>query len=344
QPSLPLTLKKVGSKMKAIVYTKYGSPHVLHLEDLEKPSPKDNEVLIKVHAASVNPADWHTMRGAPFLARLANGLFKPKNPRLGSDVAGCVEAIGRNVTQFQVGQDVFGCLPLDSMSSFAEYITADADRLALKPAMLTFEQAAAVPLAALTALQGLRDYGKIQAGQKVLVNGASGGVGTFAVQIAKSFGAMVTGVCSTRNLELVRAIDADQVVDYTKEDFAQNGQIYDLIFDTIGNLSMDDARRALSPNGICVVAGFSTMLHALQLMIMGPRVSKRGSKKIGLMSVVPENQKDLLTLKELLETGKIVPVIDQCYPLSETSEAVRYLETGRARGKVVISVEQKNVN
>lgn len=329
--------------MKAIVYTKYGSPDVLHLEDLEKPSPKDNEVLIKVHAASVNPADWHTMRGAPFLARLANGLFKPQNPRLGADVAGRVEAVGSNVTQFQVGEDVFGCLPLNAMRSFAEYSTANADGLALEPANITFEQAAAIPLAGLTALQGLRDHGKIQPGLKVLVNGASGGVGTFAVQIAKSFGAKVTGVCSTRNLELVRAIGADQVVDYTKEDLTQNGQAYDLIFDTIGNLSIDDAMRAMSPNGICVVAGFTTMPHAFQLMIIGPRVSKRGSKKIGLMSVAPENQKDLLTIKELLETGKIVPVIDQCYPLSETGEAVRYLETGRARGKVVINVEQKNI-
>lgn len=329
--------------MKAIVYTKYGSPEVLHIEDVEIPSPKDNEVLIKVHATSVNPADWHTMRGAPFLARLENGLFKPKNPRLGTDIAGRVEAIGHNVRQFQVGEDVFGCLPLNAMGSFAEYIIADTDRLALKPARLTFEQAAAVPLAALTALQGLRDHGKIQPGQKVLVNGASGGVGTFAVQIAKSFGAQVTGVCSTRNLDMVRAIGADQVLDYTQEDFTQNGQAYDLIFDTIGNLSIDDAMRALSPYGICVVAGFTTLPHALQLMIMGPRVSKKGSKKIGLMSAVPENQKDLLTLKELLETGKIVPVIDRCYPLSETGEAVRYLETGRASGKVVISVEQKKI-
>ncbi len=328
--------------MKAIVYTKYGSPDVLHLEDLEKPSPKDNEVLIKVHAASVNPADWHTMRGAPFLARLANGLFKPQNPRLGADVAGRVEAVGCNITQFQAGQDVFGCLPLNAMGSFAEYVTVNADGLALKPANITFEQAAAIPLAGLTALQGLHNHGKIQPGQKVLVNGASGGVGTFAVQIAKSFGARVTGVCSTRNLELVRAIGADQVVDYTEEDFTQNGQAYDLIFDTIGNLSMADAMRALSPNGICFVAGYTTMPHALQLMIIGPRVSKRGSKKIGLMSAVPENQKDLLILKELLETGKIVPVIDQCYPLSETGKAVRYLETGRARGKVVIRVDQKN--
>ena len=329
--------------MKAIVYTQYGSPDVLHLEDVEKPGPDDNEVLIKVHAASVNPADWHTMRGTPFLARLANGLFKPQNPRLGADVAGRVEAVGRNVTQFQAGQDVFGCLPLNAMGCFAEYVTVNEVQLALKPAMLTFEQSAAVPLAALTALQGLRDHGKIQPGQKVLVNGASGGVGTFAVQIAKSFGAQVTGVCSTRNLELVRAIGADLVVDYTKEDFTQNEQAYDLIFDTIGNISIDDAMRALNSNGICVVAGFTTLPHALELMIMGPRVSKKGSKKIGLMSAVPENQKDLLTLKALLETGKIVPVIDQCYRLSKTGEAVRYLETGRARGKVVINMEQKNI-
>jgi NADPH:quinone reductase-like Zn-dependent oxidoreductase len=328
--------------MKAIEFTKYGSPDVLELKEVEKPTPKNDEVLIKVQAASVNPADWHTMRGAPFLARLVNGLFKPKNTRLGADVAGRVEAVGTNVTQFQVGDDVFGCMPLNEMSSFAEYVSAHEDRLALKPAKMTFEQAAAVPLAAFTALQGLRDYGKIQSGQKVLVNGASGGVGTFAVQIAKSFGVEVTGVCSTRNLEMVRSIGADHVVDYTQEDFTKNGQSYDLIFDTVGNRSIADFKRALSPNGICVVAGFTTLPHLFQLMIMGPWVSRRGSKKIGQMPTAQENKKDLLTLKELLETGKIVPVIDRCYPLSETAEAIRYLETGHARGKVVITVAQNN--
>jgi len=329
--------------MKAIVFTKYGSPDVLHLDDIEKPVPGDNEVLIKIHAASVNPADWRTMRGSPFLARLANGLFKPRNPGLGADLAGRVEALGRNATRFQVGDDVFGCLPLNEMRSFAGYASVHEDSLALKPAMTTFEQAAAVPLAALTALQGLRDYGKIQPGQKVLVNGASGGVGTFAVQIAKSSGAQVTGVCSTQNLEMVRSIGADQVVDYTQADFTQNSGSYDLIFDTVGNHSMAELMRALNPNGICIVAGLTSLPRLFQLMLLGPWISKTGSKKIVLMSVAPERQKDLLTLKELLETGKIVPVIDRRYPLSETSEAIRYLETGHARGKVVITLEQKNV-
>ena len=228
---------------------------------------KDDEVLVKVHAASANPADWHLMRGAPFLARLANGLLKPKNTRLGADVAGRVEAVGSSVTQFQVGDDVFGELPLDALGSFAEYVCAHEDALALKPANLTFEQAAAVPLAAFTALQGLRDKGQIQPGQKVLINGASGGVGTFAVQIAKSFGTEVTGVCSTRNLDMVRSIGADHVIDYTQEDFTQNGQRYDLIFDAVGNRSVSDLRRALSPNGICAVAGFTSLSRLFQVML-----------------------------------------------------------------------------
>jgi len=329
--------------MKAIVFTKYGSPDVVHLQDVAKPALGDNEVLIKIHAAAVNPADWHTMRGAPFLARLANGLFKPRHPGLGADLAGRVEAAGKNATRFQIGDEVFGCMSLNKMSGFAEYASVHEDSLALKPAMTTFEQAAAVPLAALTALQGLHDYGKIQPGQKVLVNGASGGVGTFAVQIAKSLGAQVTGVCSTQNLELVRSIGADQVVDYTQADFTQNGESYDLIFDTVGNRSMADLMRALNPNGICVVAGFTTLPRLFLLMLLGPWLSKTGSKKIVLMSVATERQKDLLTLKKLLETGKIVPVIEKCYPLGETSEALRYLETGHARGKVVIAMEQKNV-
>jgi NADPH:quinone reductase-like Zn-dependent oxidoreductase len=230
------------------------------------------------------------------------------------------------------------------MRGFAEYASVHEDSLVIKPAGISFEQAAAIPLAALTALQGLCDYGKIQPGQKVLVNGASGGVGSFAVQIAKALGAQVTGVCSTQNLELVRRIGAEQVVDYTQADFTQNVGAYDLIFDTVGNHSMADLMRALNPHGICVVAGFTTLSRLFQLMILGAWLSKAGSKKIGQMSVVPEKQKDLVTLKELAETGKIIPVIDKCYPLSETGEAIRYLETGHARGKVVISLEQKNVN
>jgi NADPH:quinone reductase-like Zn-dependent oxidoreductase len=317
--------------MKAIVYHEYGSPDVLQLKDVEKPAPRENEVLVKVRAASANPADWHTMRGAPFLARLVNGLLKPKHPRLGADLAGSVEAVGRNVTQFQVGDDVFGGMPLSEMGSFAEFVCTNEDALALKPSKMTFEQAAAVPLAAFTALQGLRDKGRIRQGQKVLINGASGGVGTFAVQIAKSFGTEVTGVCSTRNLDMVRSIGADHVIDYTKEDFTKNGQRYDLIFDAVGNRSISDYKRALSPNGICSVAGFTTLSRLFQLMIFG-------NKQIGLMETAKGNKKDLILIKELLETGKVVPVIDRTYPLSEVPEAIRYLETGHARGKVVITI------
>lgn len=234
----------------------------------------------------------------------------------------------------------WGGVPLHELGGFAEYVCAKEATLALKPPKLTFEQAAAVPLAAFTALQGLRDHGQMRAGQKVLINGASGGVGTFAVQIAKAFGAEVTGVCSTRNLELVRSIGADHVVDYTQEDFTQNGQAYDLIFDTVGNRSIADFKRALSPNGVGVVAGFTTLPHLFHLMIVGPWVSSRGSQKISQMPTAQANQQDLFALKELLEMGKLVPVIDRCYPLCKTAEAIRYLETGRARGKVIITVTQ----
>ncbi len=328
--------------MQAIIYTTYGSPDVLQLNDVEKPTPKDNEVLVKVHAASANPLDWHLMRAEPFLARLENGLLKPKNTKLGADVAGRVEAIGRNVTQFQVGDEVFGAISINELGGFAEYVCAPEELLALKPAMITFEQAAAVPIAAFTALQGLRNKGQIQPGQKVLINGASGGVGTFAVQIAKSFGTEVTGVCSTRNLEMVRSIGADHVIDYTQADFTKNGQRYDLIFDAVGNRSVSDYKRALSPNGICAVAGFTTLSRLFQVIFLGAWVSKTGSKKIGMMQTAKPNQKDLAFLKELLEAGKVVPVIDRRYPLREVADAIRYLEAGHARGKVIITVEQNN--
>ena len=325
--------------MKAIVYTTYGSPDVLQFNDVETPTPKDNEVLVKVHAASANPLDWHLMRAEPFLARLENGLLKPKNTKLGADVAGRVEAVGRHVTQFQVGDDVFGAIPIKQLGGFAEYVCVQQDTLALKPAKMTFEQAAAVPIAALTALQGLRDTGQLQPGQKVLINGASGGVGTFAVQIAKSFGTEVTGVCSTRNLDLVRSIGADHVIDYTQEDFTQNGGRYDLIFDAVGNRSVSDLQRALSPHGICAVVGFTSLSLMFQVIVLGAWVSKTGREKIGLMDTVKPGQKDLSFIKSLLEAGKVVPVIDRCYPLPETAEAIRYLEQGRARGKVVITVD-----
>ncbi len=328
--------------MKAIVYTTYGSPDVLELKEIAKPTPEDNEVLIKVHAAATNPADWHLMRADPFLARLDNGLLKPKNTRLGADVAGRVEAVGRNVTQFQVGDEVFGELPLNRLGSFAEYVCVHEEFLALKPVNLSFEQAAAVPLAAFTALQGLRDKGQIKAGQKVLINGASGGVGTFAVQMAKSFGTEVTGVCSTRNVEMVRSIGADHVIDYTKEDFTRNGQQYDLIFDAVGNRSISELKRALTPNGIASIAGFTSMSLLFQAMFLGPLISRKGGKQVGLMATAKANKKDLLFIKELLESGKVKPVIDRTYPLSQVPEAIRYLETGRARGKVVITVEHND--
>ena len=321
--------------MKAIVYTEYGPPEVLQLKEVERPVPRDDEVLVKIHAASANAADWHLMRAEPFLARLENGLLKPKNTKLGADVAGRVEGVGKNVTQFQAGDEVFGSMPLNELGTFAEYLCALEDALALKPARLTFEQAAAVPLAAFTALQGLRDKGQIQPGQKVLINGASGGVGTFAVQIAKSYGTEVTGVCSTRNLDLVRSIGADHVIDYTQEDFTRNGQRYDLIFDAVGNRSISDYQRALSPDGICSVAGFTSLSRLFQVMFLG-------GKKIGLMQTAKANKKDLVIIQELLEAGKVVPVIDRSYPLSEVPEAIRYLETGHARGKVVITVEHNN--
>ena len=322
--------------MKAIVCTQYGSPDILRLKEVEKPAPKDDEVLVTIHAASANPLDWHLMRGSPFLARLGGGLRKPKDPRLGVDIAGRVEAVGNNVTRFLPGNEVFGTVK----GGFAEYACAREDRLALKPTNISFEEAAAAPVVAFTALQGLRDKGKIQHGQKVLVNGASGGVGTFAVQIAKSFGTEVTGVCSTRNLDMVRSIGADHVIDYTREDFTKNGQRYDLIYDAVGNRSVSDYKRALRPQGICVIAGFSTLSRLFGHVVLGPLLSMTGNKKIGLMGLAKPNQKDLVFVKELLEAGKVIPVIDRRYPLSETAEAIRYLEGRHARGKVIITVGQ----
>jgi NADPH:quinone reductase-like Zn-dependent oxidoreductase len=317
--------------MKAIVYHKYGSPDVLELQEVEKPTPRDNQLLLKVHAAAVNPLDWHTLRGTPFLVRLTAGLLKPKNKILGADVAGRVEAVGKDVKEFRVGDEVFGGIGL---GAFAEYVCVTEKGLVLKPANNSFAEAAAVPVAALTALQGLRDKGEIRPGQKVLVNGASGGVGTFAVQIAKTFGAEVTGVCSTRNVELVRSLGADQVIDYTQEDFSRNGQQYHLIIDNAANRSLSDYRRALTPQGNGVIIGYSPRLM-LQVMLLGPWLSRSGGRKIGLM-LANINKKDLLLMKELLEAGKVAPVIDRCYPLSEVPEAIRYLEEGHAQGKVVI--------
>jgi len=323
--------------MKAIVYEKYGSPDVLQLKEIEKPAPKDDEVLVKVHAASVNSRDWCRMRANPFFIRLmAGGFLKPKNTILGADMGGRVEAVGSNVKQFLRGDEVFGVLSRYGGSTFAEFVCAGENEITLKPANLTFEQAAAVPLAAITALQGLRDKGNIQPGQKVLINGASGGVGTFAVQIAKSFGAEVTGVCSTRNLEMVRSIGVDHVIDYKVENFTRNGQRYDLILAANGYHPISDYLRALSPDGIYIVAGGS-MLQLFQAALQGRRTSKTGGQKTYVVSLV-QSQKDLIFMKDLLESGKVIPIIDGCYPLSKTPEAFWYFEKVHPKGKVVISV------
>ncbi len=320
--------------MKAIIQPKYGPPDVLQLKDIEKPTLEDNRVLVKVQAASVNALDYRGLRGRPYFGRLLGfGLLKPKKKIFGSDIAGRVEAIGRNVKQFQPGDEVFGT----ARGGFAEYVCAREDRVTLKLANISFEEAAAVPIAAITALQGLRDKGHVQPGQKVLIDGASGGVGTFAVQIAKSFGAEVTAVCRTRNLDLVRSIGADRVIDSTKEDFTRNGQRYDLILAANGYHSIFDYKRALSPKGTYVLAGGSISLF-LQTIILGPLISKTGKKKMGGF-IAKLNQEDLVFLQELLKAGKVVPVIDKRYPLSHAAEAVRYVEEVHPQGKVVITFE-----
>ncbi len=321
--------------MKAIVRTRYGPPDVLQFMEVEKPTPKDNEVLIRLHAASVNPLDLFTLRGAPFI-RLIPGLRTPQDKRIGVDVAGQVEAVGRNVTQFKPGDEIFGVC----RGAFAEYACATEDKLARKPANISFEDAAAVPVAAITVLQGLRDKGRIQQGQRVLVDGASGGVGTFAVQIAKSFGADVTAVCSTRNVDTARSIGADHVIDYTRDDFTKSGQRYDLILGANAHHSIFDYRRALSQDGIYVVVG-GGLARIFQAMLLAPLLSRIGSKKTRFF-IANINQKDLVLLKELLETGKVVSVIDRRYPLRDVAAALRYLAEGHAQGKVVITVEQLN--
>jgi NADPH:quinone reductase-like Zn-dependent oxidoreductase len=319
--------------MKAIVCTKYGPPDVLQLKEVEKPTPTDNQVLVEVHAASVNKADLAQIGGNPLARLLGTGLLKPKRKILGTDIAGIVEAVGRNVKQFRPGDEVFGCGP----GGFAEYVCAREDLLVSKPRNVTFEESAAVPVAAITALQGLRDKGQILPRQKVLIDGASGGVGTFAVQIAKSFGAEVTAVCSTKNLEDARSMGADHVIDYTQEDFTKNGQSYDLILAANGYHSILSYRRALSPMGTYVMAGGSISL-VIQAVLFGPLISKTGNKEMGFMGIAQLTHEDLVLLKELLEAGKIKPVIDRQYPLGETAEAMRYLGEGHARGKVVITV------
>ncbi len=323
--------------MKAIVYTQYGSPDVLQFKEVDKPTPQENEILIKIHAVALNAADWHLLTADIFLIRLMGmRLTKPKNPILGADIAGRVEAVGRDVKQFQPGDEVFGDIAGWGFGGLAEYVAVAESAVALKPANLSFEEAAAVPMAAITALQGLRDKGHLQAGQKVLINGASGGVGTYAVQLAKHFGAEVTAVCSTRNLDQARKLGADRVIDYTQKDFTQNGQRYDLILAANGYHPLSHYKRALAPGGAYIMAG-GKAAQIFQAMLLGSLLSIGGDKKLGNVSA-KSNLKDLLFLKELLEAGKVVPVIDRCYPLNEAAKAFRYLGAGHARGKVVVTV------
>jgi NADPH:quinone reductase-like Zn-dependent oxidoreductase len=328
--------------MKAVVYQGFGSPDILEYRDIDKPACGDNEVLVKVRATSVNPLDWKVMKGGPFIARLLLGLGKPKIKRPGVDVAGQVEAVGNNMTEFKPGDEVFGTC----VGALAEYVTSKSapgmkSALVLKPANVTFEEAASAPVAGLTALQGLRDKGRIQPGQRVLINGAAGGVGTFAVQIAKSFGANVTGVCSTGNVDLVRSIGADRVVDYTQQDFTKGAERYDLILDCVGNHSFSEHRRILNPRGILVGVGAPGDISVSGLLtgLIGALVLSRFvSQKLAIF-IAKVNQKDLTTLGELMATGKVKPVIDRRYRLSEAPAAFRYMEAGHARGKVIVTPE-----
>ena len=326
--------------MKAIVRALYGSPDVLTLKDVDTPVPTDDQVLVRVHAASVNAYDWHMVRGLPYLLRMSEGLRRPTTSATGLDLAGRVEAVGKNVTQFRPGDEVFG----QRSGAFAEFVCSREINLARKPTNLTFEQAAAVPMAGFTALQGLRDRGQLQAGQRVLINGASGGVGTFAVQIAKALGADVTGVCSTRNVEMVRSIGADHVVDYTREDFTQGGHRYDLIMDIASSRSLSACRRVLAPHGIFVLVGaaggpdrqgrwLGPLTSFLKVLLLSRFVSQR---MVPFMA--KRSNEDLIVLTDLIESGKVTPVIDRTFPLSRTADAIRYLEEGHARGKVVITV------
>jgi NADPH:quinone reductase-like Zn-dependent oxidoreductase len=326
-----------SARMKAVVYRCYGSPEVLKVEEVDKPTPADEEVLVKVRAASINPLEWHYMTGTPYVMRAGVGIGRPEDPSIGVDFAGTVEAVGKNVTRFKVGDEVFG----GKDGALRQYVLVrESGSIVLKPANITFEQAAAVPVAAVTALQGLRDSGKVAAGQKVLINGASGGVGTFAVQLAKYFGAEVTAVCSTRNVDLVKSLGADHVVDYTHEDFAQSAQRYDVIFDTVGNRSLADYRRVMTPQGIYVMVGgpstdpwIGPLIMPLKAKFVAPFVSQK--LQFFLADI---NPLDLAVLANLMQSGKLTPVIDRTYPLSDIQAAMRYLQLGHARGKVVIEV------
>jgi NADPH:quinone reductase-like Zn-dependent oxidoreductase len=332
-----IAARTAGPSMKAVVYRCYGSADVLRVEEIAKPLPHDNEILVKVHAASLNPLDWHFMHGTPYIVRLDAGVGKPKDIRLGVDYSGTVEAVGKDVTRFKAGDAVFG----GRDGAFAEYVAVRADRSVVpKPDNMSFEQAAAVPIAGLTALQALRDKGHVRAGDKVLINGASGGVGTFAVQIAKSYGAEVTGVCSTKSLAMVRSLGADHVIDYTAEDFTQQPQRYDLILDTVGNHSLLQYRQVLTPHGIVVIIGgpstgpfIGPLITPIKALLLTPFVSQRFEPFLAAF-----NPQDLRTLAELMQAGKLTPVIDRQYPLAEIPEAMRYVEAGHAHGKVVLNI------
>jgi NADPH:quinone reductase-like Zn-dependent oxidoreductase len=323
--------------MKAIIHNRYGSPDVLELQEIEKPEVTDDEVLVRVRAASVNPADWYGMTGTPYVGRVEMGLRKPKSDRVGVDFAGTVEAVGKDVTQFRPGDEVFG----GRTGAFAEYVAVREDRaVVLKPANVTFDQAASVPIAAITALQGLRDKGHIQTGHKVLINGASGGVGTFAVQVAKAFGAEVTGVCSTRNIELARSLGADHVIDYTREDFTRSDQRYDLVFDIAGSRSWSECRRVLNPQAILVMVGApkgNRLIGPLGHIVTLALSALPSSQKV-VFFLAKLNKADMAVLRDLLEEGKVTPVIDKRYELSEIADAFRYLGEGHAQGKIVITV------
>jgi len=322
--------------MKAIVNTQYGRADVLHLKDVEKPTPGTNEVLIKVHAVSLNYADWHMMTGTPYLARMAFGLFRPNKTILGADIAGTVEAVGSAVTGFKPGDEVYGDLGLHGFGGFAEYVCAPQNIIALKPVNLTFAEAAALPMAAVTALQVLRDAGKLRRGQKVLIHGAAGGVGTFAVQIAKHMGAEVTAVCSTRNIDMVRSLGADHIIDYTKEDFAKSGVKYDLILGINGNRSLNDYRKALAPDGTYMMVGGSDR-QIFEALIPGGNRAGNSGQKLGGFSA-KNSHEDLMKVKELVEAGAVKPVIDRQFTLEQTPEAMRLIGTGHARAKLVINV------
>jgi NADPH:quinone reductase-like Zn-dependent oxidoreductase len=324
--------------MQAIVQEKYGPPDTLELKQTDRPALNDDSVLVKVRAASVNPVDWRLLRGKPYVLRLTGmGLFRPKSHTLGVDVAGVVEAVGKDVTEYRPGDEVFG----GRDGAFAEYVGGRERNFVPKPAGLTFEQAAAIPVAAITALQALRDHGQLQPGQRVLVNGAAGGVGTFSVQIAKALGGHVTGVCSTRNVDMVRSLGADEVIDYTRQDFARSGQRYDLVVDNVGNRALRHLRRALTPDGTLVIVGAKKsnwMLGLIGLSLRAKLLSRFVRQRLVGLWIAKLNKPDLLTLKEMAETGKITPVVDRTYPLSETREAIGYVEGGHAPAKVVITM------